>query len=765
MKFPIKAESELVRDTASPAELTVLDDPQEWSAFSRQQAANVSVWESDVVVLGMYCAACAVGIEDALKQVNGVLRVEVSATSGRARVVWSAALTRPSQWLRAIEAAGYHALPANDTSLRQHRQSEARKLLWRWSVAGLCMMQVMMYALPAYVAAPGDLTAEMEHLLRWASWLLSLPVLLFSCTAFFTNAWADVLRRRLSMDLPVSLGMLITFAVSSAGTFEPQGLFGQQVYFDSFTMFVFFLLTGRWLELRLRQRTAGALDALLNRLPETVARRKADGSFERVAVRRIAVGDVIRVLPGEAFPADGRVLSGSTVVDEALLTGESRPLRRDAGSAVIAGSHNLAAALEVEVEHIGPQTRFAQIVALLASAASSKPALARLADRIARPFLLLVLLAAALAAAFWWHAGPAHALMVAVAVLVVTCPCALSLATPAAMLAAAGNLARHGVLVRQLDALEALAAIDTVLFDKTGTLTRDGMALAQTRTRSGTSHAQALALAAALAQHSLHPASKALCSAAGQLQVRPVSVEGVTEVAGQGLAGRVPSSSPEMPGAALRLGSAVFCGVPAAQASDQPQVYLSDAQGWLATFVLQEELRDYARDAVAALGAAGIEVHLLSGDAVGAVARVASQLGIDHFQAACTPQSKLDFLHRQQQRGRRVAVVGDGINDTPMLAAAQVSFAFGGSLALVSEQADFLLPAGDCKTLLHALALARRARTVVWQNLSWAAIYNASCVPLALLGWLPAWLAGLGMALSSLLVVLNALRLSTTPTA
>lgn len=763
MNTSIKAESQSTRDTAAQADLTVLDDPQEWLTFSRQQATSDRVWESDVVVLGMYCAACAVGIEDALKQVDGVLRVEVSASSGRAHIVWSAALTRPSQWLRAIEAAGYHALPANDTSLRQQRRFEARKLLWRWSVAGLCMMQVMMYALPAYVAAPGDLTAEMEHLLRWASWALSLPVLLFSCGAFFTNAWADVLRRRLSMDLPVSLGMLITFAVSSVGTFEPQGPFGQQVYFDSFTMFVFFLLGGRWLESRLRDRTAGALEAVMNRLPETVARRRADASFERVAVRRIGVGDVIRVLPGEAFPADGRVLSGSTVVDEALLSGESRPLRRDVGSQVIAGSHNLAAALEVEVEHTGQQTQFAGIVALLASAASSKPALARLADRIARPFLLLVLLAAALAAAFWWHAGPAHALMVAVAVLVVTCPCALSLATPAALLAAAGNLARHGVLVRQLNALEALAAIDMVLFDKTGTLTRDAMALAQTRTRSGTSHAQALALAAALAQHSLHPASRTLCSAAEQLQVRSVhSVEGVTEVAGQGLAGVVQSSSPAPQGMGLRLGSAVFCGVPA-QASDQLQVYLSDAQGWLATFVLQEELRADAVETVSTLQAAGIEVHLLSGDAAGAVAQVASRLGIHHFQAACTPQGKLDFLQRQQQQGRRVAVVGDGINDTPMLAAAQVSFAFGCSLVLVSEHADFVLPGGDCKALPHALALARRARAVVWQNLGWATIYNASCVPLALLGWLPAWLAGLGMALSSLLVVANALRLSTSP--
>ena len=437
------------------ATLALLDDPQEWGAFSRPSPQASARWESSVLIEGMHCAACALTVEDALRQVPGVLSASVSAASRRARVVWAADVVQPSRWMQAVQQAGYRAVPANDLFASERRRREARQALWRWGVAGLCMMQVMMYAWPAYTAVPGDLSAEMEQLLRWASWVLSLPVLLFSCGPFFRNALRDLAQRRISMDLPVALGMLITFAVSTAGTFDPQGLFGREVFFDSFTMFVFFLLSGRWLELRLRDRTAGALEALMNRLPDSVERQTLQGGFERVAVRRLVVGDLLRVQAGEAFAADGVVEQGSTLVDEALLSGESHPLPRAEGAAVVAGSHNLLATVLVRVSQVGAATRFAQIVALMDSASTSKPQAALLADRLAKPFLMAVLLAAVAACAWWWPQDPGHALMVAVAVLVVTCPCALSLATPAAMLAAAGSLARTGVLVRKLPSLEA----------------------------------------------------------------------------------------------------------------------------------------------------------------------------------------------------------------------------------------------------------------------------------------------------------------------
>ena len=744
--------------------LQLLDDPQEWSAFSKPSEGAAPCWESSVVIEGMHCAACALTLEEAIQSVDGVQRVQVSAASHRARIVWSAQATRPSEWMQAIQSRGYRAVPANDVFASELRKAETRKALWRWMVAGFCMMQVMMYAYPAYTARPGDLSTEMESLLRWASWVLSLPVMLFSCGPFFSNAWRDLRHGSISMDLPVALGIAITFGVSTVGTFEPLGAFGKEVYFDSLTMFVFFLLTGRWLELRLRDRTAGALEALMNRLPDSVERALSGGGFERVAVRRLQVGDLVRVHAGEAFAADGVVEQGTTLVDESLLSGESHPLERGPGQAVVAGSHNLQSTVTVRVQGVGEQTRFAQIVALMESAATSKPHGARMADRVARPFLVGVLVGAALACAWWWQRDPEHALMVAVAVLVVTCPCALSLATPAAMLAAAGTLARRGVLVRNLQALETLAEVDQLVFDKTGTLTRDAMVLAQVTVREGVTPADALQLASALAQQSLHPVSKALVRAAqatleGAAQA-PWQASEVSERAGLGVVGKVRHADGGWQ--EVRLGSAQFCGIPTPNTGGL-QTHVCGAQGWLASFALQEDVRPDVVQTVQALQGQGVAVHLMSGDASDAVARVAQQAGIGQARAQCTPQEKLDALHTLQGKGHRVAMVGDGLNDGPVLAGADVSFAFGRAVPLAQARSDFVVLSDQTHSIASSVALARKTMRVVRQNLWWALVYNAACIPLAVAGHLPAWLAGLGMASSSLLVVLNALRLAPVP--
>jgi P-type Cu2+ transporter len=747
--------------------LRLLDDPQEWAAFSKPLADVADgCWESSLVIEGMHCAACAMTVEDALAAVPGVVRAQVSAASHRAQVVWKAEQAQPSVWMQAVQKAGYRAVPANDAFASETRRAETRKALWRWLVAGLCMMQVMMYAYPAYTARPGDLSAEMEQLLRWASWVLSLPVMLFSCGPFFRSAWRDIRLAKVSMDLPVALGIGITFAVSTAGTFEPQGIFGREVYFDSLTMFVFFLLTGRWLELRLRDRTAGALEALMNRLPDSVERQTTPGQFERVAVRRLQAGDLLRVYPGEAFAADGSIAEGQTLVNEALLTGESEALARGPGQGVVAGSHNLSATVLVRVERVGAETRFAEIVSLMASASASKPRGALLAERLARPFLLAVLLAAGLACLWWWGRDPEHALMVAVAVLVVTCPCALSLATPAAMLAAAGNLARSGVLVRKLEALEVLAGVDTVVFDKTGTVTSDTMALQAVRVRDGEDAGAALQMAAALARHSLHPASRALAQAAGREPERGAVADpvwdcvSVQESAGQGVSGlAVPALGQTRAARKLRLGSATFCAAHFT-VHEGVGVYLSDDHGWLATFTLSEAVREGSLQAVQGLQRCGLQVHLLSGDAPASVARVAALVGIDHAQGACTPADKLQALRALQAAGRRVAMVGDGLNDGPVLAGAHVSFAFGRAVPLAQAQSDLVVMGEDLMTVTQAVLLSRKTLRVVQQNLWWALAYNAACVPLAVMGFLPAWLAGLGMACSSLLVVLNAMRLA-----
>ena len=748
--------------SVATANLAVLDDPIEWAAFSREVVGQCGMWESSVAIEGMHCAACSVAVEDALLQVPGVISAQVSAASHRAKVVWAQRQVLPSAWLTAVARAGYRALPANDIFASERRRVETRQALWRWLVAGLCMMQVMMYAYPAYIARPGDLTAEMEHLLRWASWVLTLPVMLFSSGPFFRAALRDLIRGRISMDLPVALGIAITFAVSSAGTFAPEGIFGREVYFDSLTMFVFFLLTGRWLEIRLRDRTAGALEALMNRLPDSVERQLADGSFARVATRRIAVGDVVRVHAGEAFLADGSILAGSTSVDEALMTGEFRPLARTVGMQVLCGSHNLSGTVVVRVDCVGGSTRFAQIVALMDSAASSKPHSAQIADRLAKPFLLCVLVAAAAACAWWWQRDPGHALMVAVAVLIVTCPCALSLATPAAMLASAGAMAKAGVLVRRLQAFETLAGVTTVVFDKTGTLTSDAMVLGHTTCRDGVDADHALKMAQALAQHSLHPVARALVassSPASGARFHTWSCATATEIPGQGMLGEVSSSMSGSAAQSVRLGSAAFCGVPATTGL-QSQVFLADAKGWMATFTLEECLRPEAAGAVSMLRAQGLAVHVLSGDSVAAATAVARRSGIANVRGACSPQDKLEFLKTLQASGQVVAMVGDGLNDGPVLAGAHVSIAFGNAVPLAQAQADFVVLGNDLTQVARTALRAKSTLRVVHQNLGWALAYNAACVPLAVAGYLPAWLAGLGMAASSLLVVLNAMRLA-----
>ncbi len=748
-------------DEPNDARFGLYDEPEMWADFSLRldKLSDSQVFQSFVTVKGMHCAACALTLEDAVRRVNGVLAVQVSAASARASITWSATQTKPSRWLGAGLVQGYQLLPADDAVSTEGDRQQSRLVLWRWMVALFCMMQVMMYAAPTYFTQPGDVSPDIERLLRWASWVLSLPVVLFSCKPFFSNAWRDLVRRRISMDLPVAMGIAVTFAVSTAATFEPQGWWGREVYFDSLTMFVFFLLTGRWLEQRLNSRTAGALGALMQRLPSSIQRQMSDGHFEQVAVRRLRVGDVVRVLPGDAFPADGSVLLGDVLADEALLTGESWPVVHPAGGSVIAGSYNVGQTALIRVDKLGVDTRYAQIVALMAGAALDKPQLAVMADRVAKPFLWWVLVAAAGAAAFWWRTDPAVALMAAAAVLVVTCPCALSLATPTAMLTTAGLLARHGVLVRRLQAIESLSSVDTVIFDKTGTLTDAAMSLERVQTRSDVSSDKALQWAASLARHSLHPVSRALVFAAAHLPA--LAESNVKESAGLGLEASSYSGSPAAEGwsGVLRLGSRSYCGLKGADKA-VGRVHLADSQGWVATFDLAEALRPDALDAVAALQARGLAVHLLSGDTLAAATRVAGQLGIQYVEGDCLPQGKLAFMQALQAQGHKVLMVGDGLNDGPTLAAADVSVAVGAAVPLAQAQSDLVLPGAQLSMLPVMLGQSRRTLHIVKQNLAWAAIYNATCVPLAIGGFLPAWLAGLGMALSSLLVVANAARLS-----
>jgi Cu2+-exporting ATPase len=736
-------------NAAAPAladPLALLDDPIEQARFTRRGGDGSA--ESALQLSGLHCAACAETIESALRRVPGVLDARVSAAASRANVRWDPARTRVSALVAAITQAGYGALPDVAASARVLRQAEARAALWRLFVAAFCAMQVMMLATPAYVAGAGELQPDLKQLLDWGSWLLSLPVLLFSATPFFAGAWRALRRRRIGMDVPVALGIVVTFVASTGATFVPGGPFGHEVYFDSLTMFVAFLLGGRWLQLRMRHRAADALDAALARLPQTAWRLREGDAIEVVSALRLQPGDRVRVPLGQAFPADGVLIDGATQADEALLTGEARPCPKRPGDAVVAGSINLGAPAVVRVERVGADTRAERIAALVDDAMSQRPAAAASADRWAAPFLWAVLLLAAGAAAVWSVLDPPRALWVAVSVLIVTCPCALSLAVPSALLAAARRLAAGGVLLQRLDALDALADVQRLFIDKTGTLTQPQ---AQVHGMQGETNEAWREAAASLAAWSTHPLAQAI-AALGVGEPR-THWQSVVEHPGLGLMAR------DGAGVDWRLGAPAWAGAPAADGGG-PEVWLARAGVPLARFVIDEALRDDAAQAVAALRAAGVKVELLSGDRPARVRSLARRLALDGARGGATPSDKLAAVRAAQARGERVAMVGDGVNDAPVLAQADASFAMGQGALAARASADAVVLSMRLGDVAQALTLARRTRRIVRQNIAWAAAYNAACIPLALAGWLPPWAAGLGMALSSLLVIGNALRLA-----
>lgn len=752
-------------ETTSPNPSWVIFDTQDqWQAFS-QPAGNDpthSLVESSLLLDGLRCAACSGTIERGLGTLPGVVSARVSMSKKRASVIWSPALTKPSTILSAIQAMGYSANPASHNENQLNITKKSRAAFWRWLVAGFCMMQVMMYASPSYFTKVGDITPDIRILLNWASWILSLPVLIFSSSTFFANAFRDLKHRQISMDLPVALGIGITFIVSSAATFVPRGWWGDKIYFDSLTMFVFFLLSARLIEVKLHSKTLGSMEALVSRIPENIERQNADGTYTRVLNSQLKVGDIARVHIGEAFPADGKLVLGYTSVDESLLTGESTPIQKNLHDTVVAGSYNLGQTVNILLETIGESTQYGQIVNLINQAAIEKPRLSQLADRVARPFLLFVILSAAVAAALIWNIDRGRALMTAAAVLIVTCPCALSLATPAAMLASASAFVKRGILIRRLQAIESIANIDTVIFDKTGTLTEDHIELQSITNKQGLTENGVLALAAAVAQHSMHPVSRALVSANQQNSDQsPITLTNIQEVVGAGISATLQANTAfaDLINMHLKLGSAKFCGIAEPSELSQ-QVFLADANGWLATFSLHEAVKHNTALAIQQLKDAHLSVELLSGDQTHTVVNTANEIGITQFQAACSPQDKLSRLQALKQQGKKILMVGDGLNDGPILASAHVSIAMGKGVPLTLAHADYVLLNGDISQIPQLIRHARKTMTIIKQNIAWAIIYNVVCIPLAFFGVLSAWLAGLGMAVSSIIVVLNALRLT-----
>ena len=752
-------------------DLRVLDDPVELQRFTRfsADASGVRTADSALRISGMHCAACAGLIEQAVARVDGVLETTVSAAGERARIRWNPQRTRMADIVAAIHQAGYGATPDAAAEARETRKLEHRQAVWRLFVAAFCAMQVMMMATPSYVATGDELAPDLRQLLNWGSWFLTLPVMVFSAGPFISGAWRSLRARRIGMDVPVALGVLVTFVASSGATFDPSGPFGGDVYFDSLTMFVSFLLAGRLLETRARHRVAQVLEAALGGMPETALRLDGQGQVHAVSVQRLVPGDRVRVPVGQAFPADGVVTDGSTRADESLLTGESAPVAKACGAALVAGSVNLGAPVVMQVLRTGADTRLEGIVALMRDAMTQRPASARAADRWAAPFLWAVLLLAAGAAAVWSVIDPSRAVWVAVSVLIVTCPCALSLAAPSALLSAASALARRGVMLQRLDALEAFTRVDRVYLDKTGTVTDEhlqwaGLARLQAAGDCAAwTDAQCLAAAAGLAGWSSHPLSQALVQAANASApaASAVAWRDVQETPGQGLTGT------DADGRRWHLGRLGFVQPGAqppahadGQGSGRAAVWLGCGGQALLRFDFDEALRPDARQAVADLQARGLEVVLLSGDRLERAQRMGDQLGVQRVIGGATPESKLAEVAAAQASGLRVAMVGDGINDAPVLARADVGFAMGQGALVARAQADAVVVSGRLGDLVRAHALAVKSMRVIRQNLGWAAVYNAVCIPLALTGWLPPWAAGLGMASSSLGVIFNSMRLA-----
>lgn len=697
---------------------------------------------------GIRCAACARSIERAVSAVSGVERVQVNVATARVAVDWEPSRADLPRVLEAVERAGFKPVPLAGESAERAFREERRTAIKRVGLAGIGSMQAMMYMWGVYVAGPGGMDPAIESFLRYIGMLIATPVLLYSGWPFLRGAWHDIRRRALGMDVPVALALVLAYAASVFNTLRGEGL----TYYDSVTMFIFFLGAGRYVEMTVRQRSLSTSDALARSLPAQASRLRADGSAERVSVQSIVVGDRLSIPRGAVIPVDAVLESGTALVDESLVTGESTPLRRHAGAALLGGSVNAGNAIIVRTSRDVAGSTLASIVGLLERAQGARPRLARLADRAASWFVAVILVLAVLVALAWLAVDPARAFPATLAVLVVTCPCALSLATPAAVAAATTRLARLGLLVTRADAIERLAHVDTLVLDKTGTLTTGTPRITAVQTCGDLEPVAALRIAAALERASNHPLALAFAPHA----VASVTAANVRELAGQGIEG-------EIEGRLWRLGRPEFVAAIASgnatPAAEDTLCMGSDA-GLAATFEIGDELRTEAARAIEALRGLGLDPVIASGDRTEAVARVAQALRIERAAGRLDPQHKIELVRELQRAGHRVLMIGDGVNDGPVLAAADVSCAMGQGSAVAQSAADLLLLNDSLEALAHGARTARETLHVIRQNLRWSLVYNFSAVPLAALDLVPPWLAAIGMSASSLLVVMNARRLA-----
>jgi Cu2+-exporting ATPase len=728
---------------------TVYDNPAIQKRFVRYEDEHIR--EAALILEGITCAACVWLNERHLRTLPGVIDVQVNYSTHRARVRWDESRIHLSDILQAVSRIGYIAHPYDPARQQEVLDRERKQHLRRIGVAGVLGMQVMMLSIALYAGAWYGMEPEFKLLFYWINFILTAPILLYAAQPFFKSAWRDVRHGQAGMDVPVTLGISLAFIGSLWTTLS--GNHGH-VYYDSIAMFVFFLLTGRYFELVARQRSAQAAESLVHLVPSMATRLGAEGE-ELVLVADLVVGDRVLIRPGENIPADGTILEGYSSVDESLLTGESYPLTKKPGQPLIAGTVNIDNPLKMQVDKIGADTVLSHILRLLERAQTEKPALTQLADRVASWFVLGVLLLALGVAVYWWHVNPEAWLAITLSVLVVTCPCALSLATPTAITAATSTLTRAGLLTTRGHALESLARATHFVFDKTGTLTDGRLRLLDTHTFADFSPADCLQYAVALERQSEHPIARALIEACSK---EGMSATKVTNYPGAGMQGEI-------------AGKRYFVGTPAfistqtglkvehLQSEGKTLVLFADVHRVYCAFLFADEIRAGAGELVQSLQQQGKSVSLLSGDHALAAQRVAKAVGIEEVGYALSPADKLQAVKSLQEKGEIVAMIGDGVNDAPVLAQAQVSIAMGGGTQVARASADMILLTEQLPNLLIGINTARQTLKIIRQNVAWAIGYNLLALPAAAVGWVAPWMAAIGMSFSSLLVVANALRL------
>ena len=735
-----------------PDSLAPYDDPSLLGRYTRPSGEEGNL-ETTLRLEKIRCAACVWLCEQHLRRIPGVKDVQINYVSQKVKAEFSPGQTSLARLLFEVERIGYEAWPFEPSLSIEKSKKERRQLLTRLGVALLGMMQVMMYAWPTYVG-DSDITAEYDLLLGWTSWALTVPVMVYSAGPIFQAAWRSVASFRqthmLGMDVPIALALALAFTAGTVNLATGSG----QGYFDSITMFVAFILAARYVELLARQDAQGGAEALAKQLPATCERvpnYPESQKVEIVPVINCNPGEVLRVPPGDVVPADGILIEYESAVDESLLTGESKPIDKKIGDRVYAGTHNILNPLLMRIDAVGQSTRIAGIASLLDQALQAKPLMVSLAEKWAGYFVGFLLFAAFLSSAIWWYVDPSRAWTVLVSVLVASCPCALSLAVPTAMAAAQGAVTKLGLLIVRGHVLEGLVKATDLVLDKTGTLTMGQPEVKEVLiARPEFSRADVLGLAASMESGQKHPLALSLLRAAEVDNVSLTTLsDPVINLLGKGLSSGV-----------YRLGSAAWLGAQQiAQDGQYGQVHLADDKGVIASFLFLDTPRVGLEKLLAAAKSRKITVHLVSGDDSATVAWWAHHVGISNFKGACSPEDKYHYIEQLQKEGRFVWAIGDGINDAPLLARADVSIAVGAGAPLATAGADAILTASSLAPLAKSLLLADKTQLIIRENLIWALVYNLLAIPAAMMGWVNPWVAGIGMSLSSLAVTLNAWRL------